>query len=101
MVEQFSIGHHGGVLEVFSKAACHEVYMYPGDILMREHLGFEILGVSLDDADKFLLLFFDLCSLSLYALAHPCVLEIVELVMWPESYVVYLFGQIFEQMVPS
>lgn len=45
MVEQFSIGHHSGILEVFTKTSSDEMYVYPGDVGRGEDCRVEQLRV--------------------------------------------------------
>jgi hypothetical protein len=96
MIEKFSVRDHGSILEILAKASSDKMYMYPCHVLACKYLEFEVLRVSLYDAYQLLLLFLYLCSLSFDTLIYPFILEVFKLFRRPESYIIYLFGQIFK-----
>ena len=75
MVEQLSIGHHRGILEVLTEATSHQVHMDPGDVFRCEDRHVEILGVAFGYFNQLLLLLQHSLSLFSDASFYPVVLK--------------------------
>ena len=101
MVEQLCEGHHGGVLEVFPKAASDKVCVDPDHILSGQSGLLEELRVVGQNPDELSALLLELLPFAGNVPPQELVLEQLYLLLAPEYRVVDVPGQISDQVEPA